>query len=1192
MSRKRNLRNLLTRRKRSRSRQHRNKQALQFESLEDRRMLALLGLTLEQPTVSSVSNNASGVTYNATTDVFSVQADPVTFFSSAVPFPVSVNAPSSFDLNFQVDSSGGFAGGVSGDDFILTGEIDIDLDGTVDVAGVLLTGEVTAFGFQNFTNPSLADSFDVRLSPTGGILTTSGTLSGGAERPNYFEGKDIGVVITAENSSFNGSFDSDFQALAKPRLGPIDAIIPPPPPEIEIIKKVKDPATGEFTDVPITFQAGSSVTFGYFVSNPGEVSFDSVVVVDDNATPDDASDDVDSDPGSALPTEILLVSGDDGNGQLDPGETWVYEFTRTAEFLEGNGGILGSVSEMNKYLLIGTTSNEIAKGVNVQNGDLGADIIVLSTEINDNVDFDLDDVFLHNAGSKWVDVDNEYNTQPDYLPGAAQVGEGVSWTGDVALTSPNAKFDMSNVELYGQVGVVADSSGPVSSVSNTLFFPDGVGDGFDNSGDGQDLPPNGVTANLNAEMAALRSELDGFENFVTNLTSEVTLSPGNGLPTQEGIEDVDVFELLVDPYDINGDGIAVIDILVDGGDSDFKITNSNWIIESENGTFAIFRILGDSNLVLNQSTILVGDGVDGNGGQDGVGPGGEIHELGAIFVKAAEYKDADGNFVDGEALDSGDTVFSFNDTVLNGVGFYDLIVFDDGNNDPYFDNGTTELKINNGQGCAHFISPKINFNDVRFERCALPEGEDEEQINTGEATGTASGETLSDSDMQSIIVSTTAPGSGANAAPVAANDGAYTVQQDGTLEQNGVLSNDTDDDGDALTAIVVDNPLNGSLDLQSDGTFTYTPHSGYSGTDYFTYQASDGITTSAPATVTIEVVADEAPAKRFYVVDTASDNSFVYNPDGSTITDFGLDGDNSASRGAAANVAGDLLWVIDRDKKVYLYTGEGDLQSKWKANDLDRPEGIATDEVHIWVVDRSTDRVYFYENGATATSDRSATTSFALAADNKSPRGITTDGNYLWVVNDTKTVDKVFKYSVAGDYLGSWAIDSANKKPRGITIDPSNVDHLWTVDASTDQVFMYESSVGRLSGSQSASSSFDLLAGNSAPQGIADPPVDEPVADALVQDLSDWFAGIGLQVSSSQSDVDDRRTDWNDVDWRQTEDSTSLGRDLVGSIALEQYESERIGEVEFDRDQPTDRQIQANIEAMGNELLSLIPGDN
>ena len=97
-----------------------------------------------------------------------------------------------------------------------------------------------------------------------------------------------------------------------------------------------------------------------------------------------------------------------------------------------------------------------------------------------------------------------------------------------------------------------------------------------------------------------------------------------------------------------------------------------------------------------------------------------ITELGAIFVKANDFNDGQGGRNPGESLSSGETVLSFNDTVLNGVGFYDLIVFDEDNSDPFFDNGTTELKINNGQGCAQFVSPKINFSDVRFERCSVP----------------------------------------------------------------------------------------------------------------------------------------------------------------------------------------------------------------------------------------------------------------------------------------------------------------------------------------------------------------------------------------------------------------------------------------------------------------------------------------
>ena len=82
------------------------------------------------------------------------------------------------------------------------------------------------------------------------------------------------------------------------------------------------------------------------------------------------------------------------------------------------------------------------------------------------------------------------------------------------------------------------------------------------------------------------------------------------------------------------------------------------------------------------------------------------------------------------------------------------------------------------------------------------------------------------------------------AAPQATND-SYTVSRNGVLSvpqgQAGVLANDTDADGDALTATRVDLPTHGSLTLEPSGAFFYTPNPGYVGSDTFTYQASDGL---------------------------------------------------------------------------------------------------------------------------------------------------------------------------------------------------------------------------------------------------------------------------------------------------------------------------------------------------------------
>lgn len=69
----------------------------------------------------------------------------------------------------------------------------------------------------------------------------------------------------------------------------------------------------------------------------------------------------------------------------------------------------------------------------------------------------------------------------------------------------------------------------------------------------------------------------------------------------------------------------------------------------------------------------------------------------------------------------------------------------------------------------------------------------------------------------------------------------------------GVLANDTDAAGSALTATLVHGPAHGILLLNPDGSFVYLPNRRFVGTDTFTYTASDGVNTSNTATVTIDV---------------------------------------------------------------------------------------------------------------------------------------------------------------------------------------------------------------------------------------------------------------------------------------------------------------------------------------------------
>ena len=66
---------------------------------------------------------------------------------------------------------------------------------------------------------------------------------------------------------------------------------------------------------------------------------------------------------------------------------------------------------------------------------------------------------------------------------------------------------------------------------------------------------------------------------------------------------------------------------------------------------------------------------------------------------------------------------------------------------------------------------------------------------------------------------------------------------------------DNDVDGDALTAVLVSGPAHGTLVLNANGSFTYTPAAGYVGPDSFTYQARDGAALSNVATASLDVQA-------------------------------------------------------------------------------------------------------------------------------------------------------------------------------------------------------------------------------------------------------------------------------------------------------------------------------------------------
>jgi len=127
------------------------------------------------------------------------------------------------------------------------------------------------------------------------------------------------------------------------------------------------------------------------------------------------------------------------------------------------------------------------------------------------------------------------------------------------------------------------------------------------------------------------------------------------------------------------------------------------------------------------------------------------------------------------------------------------------------------------------------------------------------------------------------PSTGLNASnsPVATDD-SYQLDEGSLLvvsAANGVLSNDTDADGDPLSATLGTNVTNGSLTLFADGSFNYQHDGSESVSDSFTYSVSDG-STSDVGTVTITVIpVNDAPVFTTELVDQSIDEGALLTCD-------------------------------------------------------------------------------------------------------------------------------------------------------------------------------------------------------------------------------------------------------------------------------------------------------------------------
>ncbi len=119
------------------------------------------------------------------------------------------------------------------------------------------------------------------------------------------------------------------------------------------------------------------------------------------------------------------------------------------------------------------------------------------------------------------------------------------------------------------------------------------------------------------------------------------------------------------------------------------------------------------------------------------------------------------------------------------------------------------------------------------------------------------------------------------------------------------------------------------------------------------------------------ILDDDTPPTKFYVVDAPSNvqgRTYEYSVTGQLAEDYAAFGYGvGEARGVATTVAGTLVWAVDASHRVLVFDTNGKLYNAWGAGSMPsnaQPEGITVNGNDVWIVDRTSKKVYRYANSA------------------------------------------------------------------------------------------------------------------------------------------------------------------------------------------------------------------------------------
>ncbi|MEP1943224.1 MAG: cadherin-like domain-containing protein, partial [Sulfitobacter sp.] len=635
------------------------------------------------------------------------------------------------------------------------------------------------------------------------------------------------------------------------------------------------------SDGELTDPAEVTITVNEVPENFAPVATDDTAETDEETpvTIDVLGNDTDPEDDPLTVTEATSPDGtvtinDDGTIEFTPNPDFTGEAVIEYTITDGNGGF----DDSRVFVTVNNANDDPVAADDCVETELDTPVVIAVLANDSDPDSDPLTVTAATSDDGTVEINDDGTitfTPNDGFTGDAEI--------NYTITDGNGGFDDAVTKV--SVGEVSEPPVATDDVAETDEDTPVVISVLDNDSD-PDSDPLAVTEATSPDGTVVIND-DGTIEFTPNpdfngeATIEYTIIDGNG--------GEDTAEVIVTVNPVNDGPLAEDDTAETPFETPVTVAVLDNDSDPEGDEISVIEASSpDGEVVINDDGTLTFTPEEGFSGEAQINytiTDGELTDPAVLFVEVADGETPDA--VDDVAETPEDTPVTIpvlaNDTDPN----FDPLTITEATSP----NGTVEI---NDDGTIEF-TPDPEFN--------------------GETTITY---TITDPDGNEDTATVDVTVTPVNDAPVAEDDTAETNQD--TPVVIDVLANDTDPEGDPLTVTEATSP-DGTVEINDDGTLTFTPNPGFNGPAEILYTVSDGEGGEAPATVEVTVVDGIVTGTDG---DDLIDGTFDEDPDGDVVDggDGFLPGEEPEDDIIEAGDGNDTVIAGEGDDEVS--GGEGD----------------------------------------------------------------------------------------------------------------------------------------------------------------------------------------------------------------------------------------------------------------------------